>query len=342
MGHLLPDSNLELELAAMAWLAGLRQHPPPELVRADGWVDLRGFDFVAAAREQHRRAGGRVEVDSVIVAPGRRWQRVDFTGANMAEVVFDKMVIEDCVFDKANLSGTRWAGSTVSRSMFRGADMRGAMLSIKWTLKPGARRSKWTECDFTDSRYSGDGMARTEFIRCKLHFRTWKGIRYYNCHFVDCSFAGRMVRVQFDSRDDRWPKVRRTLPTRRLYPITFERCDFTQADLLDVGFAGCIFDNVIWPTGSPILEVPWYGKALRHLDAGIVDPTSRGVALVRSLNVSELKVPPREHATLISSMRISDIWPEEKADAYIDTFRRLNAALGLPPVVVHNTPNQRR
>lgn len=326
--------GLDLAVDAVAWLAGWSSAPPTELVRDDGWVDVSGLDFVGAALERERRGGGNPHPEVTIKVEGRSWYRVDFTGAKMVGVIFENMTIDECVFDKADLRDSRWAACAVTGSRFHGANLRRARLSLRWydTAPP----SRWEDCSFDDSHYVLDGLDYTEFIRCRLHFATWRDVRYVNCKFVDCSFAGPMNRVQFDSRDfggtarPNWKKE-------RIFRTTFDHCDFSEARFVDVGFYGCTFVKPLWNPQSWILEVPMYGKALKRLEAVARAAHTEGARWVGVFLEPIFKIPPRPESTWIFNLTGMQDEPDAVIGEFVDVFIETSKKLRLPPPVVHGS-----
>jgi len=329
------DSEGQIGMAADAslWLAGMGRKPEG-LGTIDGRVDLRGFKLPDAVRAQVRDAGGAVPEGAPVKMAGARWTGIDFTGADFTDVVLDKVLVEDCVFDKASLAGTRWAGCTVKDSRFHGANMRSARLSIRWS--DVGSPSRWVGCSFDGAMYFDDSLDFTEFIGCRLHFKRWRDITYVNCHFEDCSFAGAIQRVEFDSRPLEGSTGRRpNWATEPVFPTTFERCDFSSANLVDVRFSGCTFGDVEWSADAWLLEVPQYGRSLPYIDAHPDVGDAEAIRRILVIHGADIKWPVRPESTLILALSVFRRDPLTETLAYIDVFREANEALGLPQVRTH-------
>jgi uncharacterized protein YjbI with pentapeptide repeats len=316
----------------MRWLCG-RGKLPADFVRADGWVDLVGLDLTAAAHRLARAKSDAYTPDMQIKFARRRWRKVDFRGCKMSGLLFQKMRFEDCIFDGADLRDTRWAGCTVERSMFRRADLRDVYLSIRWFGM--TRPSRWTDCDFTGAKYSGDGMDTTVFTRCRLTFASWLDIRMRNCRFVNCEFAGRMNRVQFDSRPIQNWFMRAIWHRSPVLAPTFEDVNFENADLYDVQFSGCSFKGVKWSPQHWLLEVPEDGPVMRHLARMKAELTGDVGRMVSGMFRADMAFPSRPGSTLFFNLGIFRDESDEFIESFVNVLRRAAVAVGGPDPVVH-------
>jgi len=106
-----------------------------------------------------------------------------FEAASMRASTFDGAVIEDCDLSKANLEGTRWRGTSLTRCLASGTSF----------LHADLEGAQFVDCDLRDADFQGSpdmSMRGVSFLRCNLAESNWGGRDLSGVSFVDCRMYG--------------------------------------------------------------------------------------------------------------------------------------------------------
>jgi uncharacterized protein YjbI with pentapeptide repeats len=229
----------------------------PVARKVDGRADFRGIHAPKPIAGRERRVGAAqlVEVEGLVVVRGATWKGLDFTGADLSSLRFIDTHIEDCVFDKAKCRDWRMWGTTVRRSSFASADLRGASLGA---VQDGGRRNAFVDVTFTKTNLTATSYMSAEFVRCTFSNAKLDKVEFRGSTFEACVFQGELKEVLFDSAvDPALCKEATRLPRNQML-----RADFSQARLRGVEFRGIDLKDVTFPSDDAHIVIPNYRDAL--------------------------------------------------------------------------------
>jgi uncharacterized protein YjbI with pentapeptide repeats len=117
--------------------------------------------------------------------PGVNWQRCDFNGYDLKEVVLTGARLRDGSFFRTDLSGSNLSNTNAFRAKFVNADMRGAKLD-------GAKLSEadFTKADLTEASLSGADLRRARFFHAKLRGADLTGARLRGADLTMADLSG--------------------------------------------------------------------------------------------------------------------------------------------------------
>jgi Pentapeptide repeats (8 copies) len=231
-------SHLTPELDAAVWerLTTGSSLDDLELPEIDGRIDLRGLaapepvvvSTSETAETRVTRLGGLLTI--------RRghWKGLDFSGSQLKSLRFFDTTIEDCRFDKANCSDWRMWGTSIVRTSFVSADLRGASLG---GVDEG-KRNFFREVDFSKADLRGSAHGVAEMVGCRFFQAKLRKVDFQGTVLVNCVFAGLLDEVCFSDHEFR----RRQFP-----PNEMRGVDFRDAKFRFVEFRNLDLDDVIWP-----------------------------------------------------------------------------------------------
>jgi len=167
---------------------------------------------------------------------------LDLSGAQLRSFRFHDTAISDCRFDGASCQDWRLWGTDVSDCSFAKASFRGAAVG---TWHEG-RRNTWRRIDFSgaDFRVGVSRMAAYEdcdFTRAEL-----AKVKFEQCMWVRCRFAGELRGVVFEGRD----------LTERPAPPPMDSVDFSAATFRHVEFVGFDLGGVALPRDPDVRLLP--------------------------------------------------------------------------------------
>jgi uncharacterized protein YjbI with pentapeptide repeats len=217
----------------------------------DGLIDLRGVTLPkpSVSRLARNDPNSPEVLEGLTVVRGARWEGMDFSGAELSSLRLLDVHIDQCVFDKSRCLDWRIWGSTVSRSRFVSANLRGSALGgvengrvnqyvgVSWKLTD-MRGAAYRSADFVDCTFERTKLAKMDF----------GGSR-----FVRCRFSGELREVIFH---------RTAWEAEHLAPNEMTDVDFSQARLRFVEFRELDLRSVRWPIDDAHVVVQNYRKVL--------------------------------------------------------------------------------
>ncbi len=197
--------------------------------KIDGRLDLRNLRVPEPhAGNTIRMPGFEVTVlGNVSSIEGARWQSIDLSASLLSGLRFSDCQIQNCLFDRCEMTDLRVWRTDFSNVSFREADLREVMLG--GTSENSSARNRFYDVDFrgADMRESMYGAA--EFVRCRFDHAKLSNVDFESSTFVDCSFAGELHEVVFNRTGFRYE---------RFPPNTMTRVDFRRAKLRMCEFRG--------------------------------------------------------------------------------------------------------
>jgi hypothetical protein len=122
------------------------------------------------------------------------WRNLDFRGADLCHLRFDRCLVDDCIFDECDCRDWRLWGSRISRCSFRGADLRESALGNTtrgWNI--------WEDVDFSGADLRDTTYTAGEFARCQFGDAKLTKVDFGGMSFRDCVFEGPLDEVLFDA-----------------------------------------------------------------------------------------------------------------------------------------------
>ena len=195
----------------------------------DGYLDLRKAKF-------HRPATvGKISVVDRGVAlyrPGKtklvgvRLQRVDLTGADIRESIWEDFHFEEVRMDRIKAKDTIFATGRMERVTFTRADLRGTHYGQRSRDSPHMIDVDFVDCDLRGSTYSHPQFQRSRFSNANL-----TRVNFFGSRFEECVFEGLVDEVIFNGWDsDPDPKIQALRNPMR-------NVDFSRAELKYVAFS---------------------------------------------------------------------------------------------------------
>lgn len=111
---------------------------------------------------------------------GGTWQNTDFTESYLSETVFWGATLKHCVFDAAELLGTRFLGCLLVDCSFReiprtipkyGQDASQTYMpgDAVWAVALKAHSTKFLGCSFSGAYMSGCALVQSSLIECRFN-----------------------------------------------------------------------------------------------------------------------------------------------------------------------------
>ena len=209
------------------------------LGRTQGRADLRGLP---ASGAQVGGPGEIVEIRHV------RLTGLDLAGASLASWRLYDCVAQDCRLDGADCQDWRLWRSSVVGCQFASAILRGAAVGT-WVDGAG---NTWKDVDFSRADFRVGASLGARYVGCDFSDADLSGVRFEQCAFVRCTFAGRLRDVRFDGRgvDVRPP------------PPPPEEIDFQKARFAEVEFIGFDLTSVALPLDPDLCVIRRYRCSL--------------------------------------------------------------------------------
>jgi uncharacterized protein YjbI with pentapeptide repeats len=259
---------------ALSWLFGRSKRSKSRQVHGfgeiDGRVDLRGLSIAApTARDtMYVRGHQLVDLNGIVEVHNASWRDLDLTGASLPSLRFSKSELVNCRFDNANCEDWRFWATTVESSSFVKSRLRGAVLGTVWKRKP----NHWSHVvfdrtDLRDTVFRGSVLEHCQFTNAKL-----AGVYFEQMTIRDTTFSGRLSNNLFDGRkgDDVGE------------PPPMTGVDFSEADLGDVEFRGCRFEDVRFPPSAAITVVPNFPAVLTKVVSVLEGDDSLNARMLRA------------------------------------------------------------
>lgn len=191
---------------------------------------------------------------------GCRFERIDFSEANLSDLWIEGCIFENVVLDSANLEGIKDHGNRFVDCSFRHTSFRGAGLGFKG--------SNFQNCQFVEARFTKTVFNRPEFDSCEFDKCNLKGIDFNASSFVNCRFAGELDGVWFkggfqtSAEESKYGKPRRN---------ELRGVDFRAASLWGVAFSNhCGFEKVQLPSDGQHVYVADWRSGLRAVENAMV------------------------------------------------------------------------
>lgn len=137
-----------------------------------------------------------------------------FTKENFDKKVFDKVKFDDCVFYNCNFNHVTW-----NKCQFKNTSILGVS-SVK--------NSVFIECKFLGQHTHMGGA--TKYTNCEFTKSKFENIQFWDSEFIDCKFSGKAINIVFYGSEA--PKEWQT---------KFNNVDITELELEFVDFR-CNFD----------------------------------------------------------------------------------------------------
>jgi uncharacterized protein YjbI with pentapeptide repeats len=221
---------------------------------------------------------------------------------------FARVTLEDVDFRRASFNHFASDGC-----LFVNCDFREMRLDRKFQpLFSGKRQSIFRECHFdgADLRKMDPGQAR--FERCTFDNAVIDGWSTQCAEFVECHFAGPIVRTKFFGRP--WgPGAQRLDPPRGLNEFTGN--DFASADLRETAFVmGIDIAAQQWPTGPEYIRLDRIHQRITKAHAEIIrwnELDARKDALAMLQAASVLYAQQKDIFLRRDDLRASSSWDVE-------------------------------
>jgi uncharacterized protein YjbI with pentapeptide repeats len=229
------------------------------LGEVDGRTDLRGLPAPIPKRRRRFEAAGwfAEELGGLVVLRGIRLEALDLSGGQLQSLRFFASQIADCRLDEASCQDWRLWDAEVTDCSFAAASLRDAALG---TWHEG-RRNVWRRVDFSGADFRVVAPLGAVFEDCDFSGARIANVRFEQCAFIRCRFAGSLHEVVFDGR-----KV-----ADGPLPAPMESVDFTDAFLDQVEFMGLDLSRVILPRDPDVRLIRRYRcviqRALAMLEA---------------------------------------------------------------------------
>jgi uncharacterized protein YjbI with pentapeptide repeats len=222
-----------------------------------------------------------------------------FTQATLEEIDFRRVAFDHFASDGC---------------LFLRCDFRETRLDRKFQpLFAGKRQSIFRECRFegADLRKMDPGHAR--FERCVFDDALIDGWNSTCAEFVECHFAGPIVRSKFHGRP--WgPSAQRVQPARALNE--FRANDFRKAELRETAFVmGIDVSAQLWPEGPEYVHLDRLHQRMTKAHAEVIrwaDLDARKDALAMMQAISVLYAQQKDIFLRTDDLRASSSWEVEE------------------------------
>jgi uncharacterized protein YjbI with pentapeptide repeats len=257
----------------------------------DDRVDLRYLPAPIPQRlARFESSGWFVEaLGDLVTLRGVKLARLDLSGSQLQSLRFHDATIDNCRFDAAVCRDWRLWGTRITDSSFARADLRGAAVG---TWHEG-RRNEWRNVNFAGADFRVAVSQAALYEDCTFDAAKLAKVRFEQCAFLRCRFAGSVSEVIFDGRE---------LPDRAV-PQPMQDVDLADARLERVEFLGCELDRVIIPKDPDISLIRGYRCVVEHALALIDGDNSRPARMLRGELQNTLRMMRAEHEDSIFNQR---------------------------------------
>lgn len=232
---------------------------------SNGYLDLRGFplNVFIAIQEYTNLQRNELLQDSGGAIANKRFEKVDFSYADLGGRVIEECKFYDCVFENTMMRDIAETKNVFVNCVFR-KGIFGGFLGMG-------------ESDYKNVLFQSVKMHRTQmwwpnFENCLFHDCNLRGTDFGGAHFKNVKFVGKIEGVWFrGKRPDRYKencKWRPEIDERwdQIFPM---ESDFSEATLSDLTISdSCDLSEVILPSDGSCYLVP-------DLDAARVDINMR-------------------------------------------------------------------
>ncbi len=233
----------------------------------DGRIDLRGFGVQQPSVAGEVR-NGFVRLEGLTQIKGVVWRDIDFSDADLRELRLFGVTIDNCRFDRADLSGTRMWSTTILHSTFRGARLRDVSMG---GIDTNGRRNRFEGLDFQNADLRGSAQGSSDMTRCLFRDTNLEKVEFRGTVFRDCTFEGLLDEVIFSKyafRGEARP------------PNEMRNVDFSKASFQWVEFRKLDLDTVRFPENPDHFVIEDY---LSTLDALVARWRGKEDAISRAL-----------------------------------------------------------
>ena len=198
---------------------------------------------------------------------------LDFTAADLGQVVFLACTLTDCLLDGADLRGSSLAGSHVADCSFTGARWRDASLGWWFDEQP----TTYDRVAFVRADLRGGFSKEVVYRDCDFSSANLTKVEFHGSHFIRCRFAGVLRETMFYGTGFRDSPM--------TAPNPMEDVDFSDARLRYVGFRRVDLSRARLPDNDEhvIIRHPScvraFARALRESGAVDVPQNVLGMAL---------------------------------------------------------------
>lgn len=253
-----------------------------------GRWDLRGAPLSSLANERTIAVGNRslVQKTGSLYLKKQGIHSVDFSFAQVDYSVWEKCRIANCLFDETKLKEIKFRAADIENCVFTKANMSGSFLNVN----DGVNSGSFVNCIFKEVNFSNTSFGfpiikDCIFEDCKFLATLFDGSRFINCKFIGVLdspvFRGYSVYAakpalnifkKFDPRD---------------FPNTMDGVDFSAAKIVGASFTHDINLNkcklpegkeyiiindleYTMSTARKIIEEQWSGE-YKRLGLGMID-----------------------------------------------------------------------
>jgi uncharacterized protein YjbI with pentapeptide repeats len=248
---------------------------PADFPSVGGRIDLRGIVAPEPVKTGVTLSAGDSSLQGlskVTKVQGAHWSGIDFSNARLGSVHIVDSEIENCVFDRSHCKRLVFGNTSVRRTSFHAADLRGAILGA---VRDG-KQNRFHDVDFSRGDFRRTGVGPAIMDRCDFSYAKLEHTEFSGTVLVDCKFAGELRDVIFyaDLHGESFP------------PNEMRRADLRKATLHFTEFRRMDMQDVLWPEEEIVIDN--YRETL-----------DRVLAVLQQRN----DVPARELAAVLGSNR---------------------------------------
>jgi uncharacterized protein YjbI with pentapeptide repeats len=281
----------------------------------NGRLDLRFLHIVEthAIGSAQRRVAAIRALGGLTEIRGADWKSIDFSSGQLSGLRFFDCNVTDCVFDECRCHDWRVWGSVFTKTSFRAANLRGAVLGGVINQ----RRNEFHQVDFTSADLRESVYSAAEFLGCRFENTKLDKIDFQTSVFADCVFVGELREVVFHNigfKGERYPENKMT------------RVDFRRAKLRWVEFRGLELTEIYPPEDNDHIIIKNYQEALDRLCRFFSGhPDSSSKKLVGLFANCRKHVPNRRAIGILNKNDLVDIAGREGLQAVLRIIEGVEA-----------------
>ena len=294
-----------------------------------GRWDLRGAKLSSLEKEK------RINIDSysyshklgTLKVRNCNYASIDFSFADISYSSWEKVNIENCLFEGTKGKETRIVASKFKRCIFRNADLSGSYININ----AGTDSGTISQVEFINSNLSKclfyfTQIENSRFEECKIKETDFDGSRFKNC-----VFKGKIESAWFKGYSENMRKsVFKVFNPGNLKQLKnkMENIDFSECEIQDVMFEnGINLERCIFPKKGKYIIVrnlPLVYKRLKEIIKNEWDGELKRVSLFWIDNLYFSKKKQEMPIDIINKECTTDYFPTELYLTFFNTLETIN------------------
>ncbi len=239
---------------------------------SNGYLDLRGFplNIFIAIQEYTNLQRNELLQDSERVIANKRFEKVDFSYADLGGRVIEKCKFYDCVFENTMMRDIAETKNVFVNCVFRKGIFGGFL---------GMGESDYKNVQFHSVKMHRTQMWWPNFENCLFYDCNLRGTDFGGAHFKNVKFVGKIEGVWFrGKRPDRYKENCKWRPEidERWDQILPMEADFSEATLSDLTISdSCDLSEVILPSDGSCYLVPDLDAARADINMRLIKEEKR-------------------------------------------------------------------